>query len=123
MEQVFKLLLCFTFFLSPALKAQMGVFEVSLDLVESEARVLRDTILSALKTGNCLAFEGRDFSVPLSNADAKKRTDEKKLGAKKMTGLRVIMNWDIQRSEITVMGYAPLFLKMDAPPFYVAGSF
>lgn len=106
------------------LRGQYGEFELRLNLPDKEAsKIINDSILSSLKRNSSIAFETSNFYVPMDPADKQNRIQGNNLFKKDLVGLKVAIEWDAQKNEAIILGYAPMYSFTPIPPFFLAGNF
>ena len=114
-------------------KGQYGLFELTIKLTDKkENKIINDSILSSLVNDSLLAshdksasiaFETSNFYVPMDPVEKQKRIKENNLSKRELIGLKVAIEWDTQKNEAIILGYAPIYSLTPKSPFFFSGNF
>ncbi len=121
LRTIFTLISILTFVIS---KGQYGLFELTVKLADKNAnKIINDSILSSLDKNSSIAFETSNFYIPMDPVEKQNRIKENNLSKKELTGLKVAIEWDTQKNEAIILGYAPIYSRIPKSPFFFAGNF
>lgn len=107
------------------INAQFGLTEFDVEIEGNELKeTLKDSIISFLSNENSLIMSDKYFYIPYTKKEKQELISSLELKKRNLKLLKVLIQWDAQKNEAIIMGYAPIYENLtDTALFYITGNF